>query len=190
MRSVNNKTEKSVIDFVFVCDIVIPYVTKLLVDEQKIFPLANFSSKKKIKYSDHNSLLMEMNIKHEHFKNPRRLIYNFKSQDNMKIYKQKTTKSGFFTNIFKSNLSFNKQIKSWLQNLNMVIGNSFQKLRIKPQKYTCKKFKTRKLAIQNQDFIMKAIAEDELSEKQVGINLSKLKYNLNYLGGVTISKQK
>ena len=67
MRSVNNKTEKSVIDFVFVCDIVIPYVTKLLVDEQKIFPLANFSSKKKIKYSDHNSLLMEMNIKHEHF---------------------------------------------------------------------------------------------------------------------------
>ena len=61
-RRANEKNENSVIDFAIVCDKIFPFVTKLLIDEQKIYSLTNYVSKTKIVYSDHNSLVINMNI--------------------------------------------------------------------------------------------------------------------------------
>ena len=55
-RVVENRCERSVIDFVIVCDKVMPLMTKFVVDENKTFGIASYS-RKKICYCDHNSLI-------------------------------------------------------------------------------------------------------------------------------------
>ena len=76
-RSVNGKLENSVIDFVIVCDKIFPFITKFKIDEEKKYALSNYSSKGKITYSDHNSLISEMKIQYDRMKPERREIFNF-----------------------------------------------------------------------------------------------------------------
>ena len=105
-RSVNQKIERSIIDFVIVCDKVLPFVTKFVIDEKKIYSLANYSSKQKITYSDHNSLITDIDFKFENMKPERRLIFNLKNAEGYIKFKEITSKKKSFSNIFSNGLSF------------------------------------------------------------------------------------
>ena len=129
-RNANNKIEKSVLDFVIVCERVYPFVNKYTIDEEKIYSLANYSSKHKITYSDHNSLITEINFKFRKIKPERRLIFNYKNIEGLHKFRQLTENKGRFSNIFKSNLSFNKQIKLWNYRLKLAIKSCFKKVRL------------------------------------------------------------
>ena len=61
-RNLETRSEKSVIDFVIVCDKVMPFMTKFIIDENKAHAFACYS-KKKINYSDHNSLIGFIQLK-------------------------------------------------------------------------------------------------------------------------------
>ena len=63
-RLVNSTKEESVIDFVLACNKVLPFVQKMTIDEEKIYALANYSIKQKsLSYSDHNSIVVNLNLK-------------------------------------------------------------------------------------------------------------------------------
>ena len=180
--SVNQKIENSVIDFILVCEKVLPFVNKFIIDEQKIYSLANYSSKLKITYSDHNSLITEINFKYENIKPERRLIFNFKDPEGLQKFKFMTNIPGRFSNIFNSRLSFKKQVKLWNNKLQYVVKNCFKKVRLrKTKKFSCKKFKDEKNAITNHNKYMKTKAETELSKEDAENNLTKLRSNINQL---------
>ena len=147
-RKVDKNIEESVIDFVLVCDKMLSFVNKFTIDEKRIYSLANYSTKKKITYSDHNSLITEMNMKYERIKPERRLIFNFKDKEGLQKFREITSSKGWFSNIFNNGLSFSKQIKLWHKRLKVVVNNCFKKVRFKNhKKIKCKKFQKRKKAI-------------------------------------------
>ena len=156
------------IDFVIVCEKVFPFVSKLLIDENKIYSLANYSAKSKTMYSDHNSLITEMNINMNIIKPQRRVIYNYKNVEGFKKFKFDTSKKGKFSNIFNNNLSFGKQIKLWHKKFKFTLKNCFSKVRLKTNKVKkCKKFTKRKKAIMNKKSILRQQAEEELQQESI-----------------------
>ena len=189
-RSVNDKVENSVIDFVIVCDKVLPYVTKFNIDEEKKYALSNYSSKGQLKYSDHNSIITELNIQYDILKPERRLIFNFKDQDGLNKFKHLTSIKGRFSNFFDNNMTFKKQLKLWQKKLNFTVKSCFNKVRLrKNKKYKCKVFSKRKAAIQNKNEELKNEAEKELQKEEAENNLNKIKFNINLLNDKTSGKQ-
>ena len=95
----NGKRESSVIDFVIVCDKVLPFVDRFMIDENKVYALSNYSRKNRVQHSDHNSLITNLNMRYDLKKPERRIIYNFRDLTSMMKFKKKTSNKGLFTNI-------------------------------------------------------------------------------------------
>ena len=78
-RDVGDRTEKAVLDFAVVNEKILPFIKKMLVDENKIFSLINLSQAKKnnnLIQTDHNAIVLEMEIKEEKRKQKREEIFN------------------------------------------------------------------------------------------------------------------
>ena len=61
-RIVNGKEERSIIDFILVCNMLIPYAKQMYIDEGKKYSMANFFQKKKkhvANQSDHNLIYVD-----------------------------------------------------------------------------------------------------------------------------------
>ena len=99
-RKVNGRVENSILDFVIVCDKLIPFVSQFIIDEQKMYALANYSSKCNQKYSDHNSIITKFSLTFHGLKPERRHIYNFKNEEGFLKFKSLTAANGRFSNIF------------------------------------------------------------------------------------------
>ena len=189
-RTVSNKIESSIIDFVIVCDKVFPYITKFTIDEQKKYALANYSSKGKITYSDHNSLITEMNIQFNKMKPERRTVYNFKNQEGLSKFRALTSIKGSFSNFFNLKLTFKKQIKLWKQKLKFTVEKCFRKVRLrKTKKYKCKIFSKRKSAISNENADQKNEAELDLKKEEAENNLKRIQSNIDQLNNKCNGKQ-
>ena len=83
-RYVKGKKEESIIDFVIICDKLLPYFEKMVIDESKVNALVNFHSKKKgqlAKSSDHNSIFVDFCIKIKPEKVERKEMYLFKDEE-------------------------------------------------------------------------------------------------------------
>ena len=65
-RLVNGKEEKSILDFILVCNKLLPYANYMYIDEEKKYSLAYFYQKKKgqtAKVSDHNLIYVDFKLK-------------------------------------------------------------------------------------------------------------------------------
>ena len=162
-----------------VCDKIYPFVTKLLVDEQKVYSLTNYSSKGNFVYSDHNSLIMNVNLEFMKQKTDRRIIFNYKNIKSFEQFKKVTSKTNKFSNCFLTNEPFSKQEKIWSKLLNGAIHKCFERVRVKRRgPILCKKFQRRKKAIKFKNMKEKAASEDDLSKEQALRNFNKIKSNL------------
>ena len=113
-RKVNGVTEKSVLDYVIVCEKVRPFVTQFTIDEEKMYALSNYSSRGKVKHSDHNSIITDMTFKFQRMKPDRRVIFDYNNQEGMAKFKYLTSIKGKFTGIFHDrSLSFKNQLRIW-----------------------------------------------------------------------------
>ena len=82
-RSRNGIQEESVLDFFIVCDLILPYVTRMVIDEQKHHVLTNYQNiKKGIKAidTDHNTQYMDLSLQIKYEKPKRCEIWKFKSK--------------------------------------------------------------------------------------------------------------
>ena len=78
------KTEKSVLDFFIVCDRVLPFVRRMVVDEEKQYALSSMHTKKGVSYkkdSDHNPLILWLEMSICSKKADRKEYFNFKIQN-------------------------------------------------------------------------------------------------------------
>ena len=182
-RMVGNKEENSIIDFVIICDILLPFVAKFEIDEEKIYSLSKYSRKKSI-HSDHNTLFGHSKLRVKKRQPERTTIFNFKHPEGMKKFKQQTTNTNAFTNCFKEKLPVNLQIQHWHKQLKKSVKICFPKVRVKNNKRKnkhCHKFTARKRAIQSKSGVDIQNSEQQLVEEQEYLNRKKIKQNMAIL---------
>ena len=139
MRKTSKGVETSILDVFVVCDKVIPYVTRMVIDERRENALTNYSSVRKIGRvieSDHNPLFLHVNLLFEKIKEERLEVFQFRNKESQQVFKTLTSNTKDFTNCFKDNLSFEEQSTNWRRVLNSYFQKSFKKIRItnKPKK--------------------------------------------------------
>ena len=77
LRKTVIRTEKAVLDFFIVCNKILPFIIKMLIDEDRKFSLTNFNGK--VKDSDHFTLILEVNLSLQRTKKQRMEMFNFKN---------------------------------------------------------------------------------------------------------------
>ena len=186
-RLVNSKKEESVIDFVLACNKVLPFVQKMTIDEEKIYALANYSNKQKsLIYSDHNSIIVNLNLKEPNQIVERKTIFNFRNSEGLKAFRDITTFTNKFSKCFYKNTPFNQQCKRWSKLVKSSIVECFKKIRITTSKNAAKKcnlFQKRKKAIKNNCKEQKLNAESDLMKDNASINYEKILKSLQTLNG-------
>ena len=80
---VQGKKEESIIDFIVVCNKVLPHVEGMVIDEEKHDALTNFQSKtagRVAKTTDHNSMFVNLKFKVQPEKLKRKEVFNYKDK--------------------------------------------------------------------------------------------------------------
>ena len=145
-RKTKTKVEKAVLDFFIVCSKMLPYAKKMLIDENRQFPLTNFSrrmGKVIAKDSDHNTTFMEFDISYTTKPKPRTEKFNLRNKD---CQKSLTSNSQDLNECFKNQNPLKSQANKWFNTLKKKIQLSFKKIRIsqpKNQNETSKLFMSR-----------------------------------------------
>ena len=115
-RSRDGKIEQSILDVFIVCDLVLPFVTKMVIDENKKHILTNYENIKKggkANDTDHSTEYIDLKLKISAEKPIRQEVWNFKNKDAQNKFKIQTSKTNDFTNCFNNELSLEKQIQNW-----------------------------------------------------------------------------
>ena len=129
----------SALDVFVVCDKIIPYATRMVVDEKREHVLTNYSAVKRvgrIVESDHNPVFLYLNLQFSRIRNERVEIFQFRNKESQQLFKTLTTNTSEFTDCFKNYLSFEQQSTKWRQVLDNYFHKAFKKVRItnKPSK--------------------------------------------------------
>ena len=138
IRKTKNGTELSVLDVFVVCDKMLPFIKKIIIDEARTHVLTNFNPIKKgvrAIETDHNTEILELELSYQKKKPERKEVFNFKNQECQnaffEITSETTTLSGCFEN---ENLTFEEQALKWDKTLNGIFHQSFRKIRVTENK--------------------------------------------------------
>ena len=132
------KLETSVLDFFVICDRVLPFITKMVIDEEKKFVLNNYEQVRKggiAVDSDHHIQIMDLELEIKSEKPERIEIFNFKNEEGQQKFNQLTSETSAFSDCFKNDAPLSTQIKNWHELLKSVCSDSFKKIRIKNKKF-------------------------------------------------------
>ena len=133
-RMKDGKEERSVLDIFVVCDRILPFLTKMVIDEEKRYVLTNYERVRQGGQaidSDHNTQFMDLDLKIETEKPERIELYNFKNKEGQQKFKQITSETSDFSDCFKSNEPLLVQIENWQKILKSNFSKAFKKIRIK-----------------------------------------------------------
>ena len=137
VRSKGETTEKSILDFFVVCSRILPYVTKMVVDEDRKFILTNYKVCKngsRAKDSDHFTEYMDVNLKIKNEKSQRKEIFKFKDESSLKTFTKITSNTNQFSSCFDNDKPLEHQIEDWRKTLKSHCEFAFKKIRINESK--------------------------------------------------------
>ena len=132
-RIVENRLEQAVLDFFIVNTKLLPFLRKMTIDEKREFCLSNFAQHKKNKRvieSDHNSMLLEIELEISSKKPDRQEIFNFKKKEAQQAFFKETENNRELINCFNNELPFQVQSKKWEKIFNAILYKCFKKVRI------------------------------------------------------------
>ena len=131
--------EKSAIDLFLVCSRILPYVICMNVDEKCEHQLTNFygiRNRGKVTESDHCKIELKLNLQFPQAKPSRTEVYNFKSDECQKRFRELITNTRKFSMCFEGEDNFVDQIKRWERNLKRCIVQSFPKIRSRKRHFS------------------------------------------------------
>ena len=131
-RIAQKKKEEAILDFFIVCDKIATFVEKLIIDEEKQFPLTRYTEKGG-KHSDHNTMILDLNINYW-LKKPKRIeLFNFKDLECQKMFRDKTENSTLLSKCFQSGACGDVEMKcnNWFKILKSYFYECFNKIRCK-----------------------------------------------------------
>ena len=115
-RMKDGKLEESILDFFIVCSLVLPYVTKMVIDEGKHHILTNYRNVKKTGKaidSDHFTEYMDIDLEFCKEKPEREEIVNFKDLKAQQVFKTLTSETNEFTECFLGEAPLLEKIEKW-----------------------------------------------------------------------------
>ena len=105
----------------------------MLIDEDRMFSLTNLAQikqNKRIIESDHNPLILELNIQYSKKKPDRIEMFNLKNKSCQELFYLETEQNQELVNIFSTNYAFEEQCKKWLKIFSSILYKCFKKVRI------------------------------------------------------------
>ena len=171
-RMKNVVKEKSILDFFVVCDRVLPFIKKMVIDEEKRYILTNYQNVKRggeAVDSDHFTQYMDLDLQFESEKPQREEIYNFKEREAQLKFMKLTSETKEFSKCFADETPLLQQVEKWREKLENVCKKSFSKIRIR--KKSIKPLK---------ETISKLIDERNKLSKNEGENVEKIS-ELNHI---------
>lgn len=105
----------------------------MIIDKEKehcLSNLAQIKKNKRIVESDHNALILEMNIEFSNRKPERQQMFNFKSKVCQEFFKKETEKNPELLKCFENEMSIEYQAKNWYKTFNTLLYKCFRKVRI------------------------------------------------------------
>ena len=136
-RMCEDKLEESILDVYVVCQLVLPYVTKMIVDVDKKYILTNYHNLQrggKATNTDHVPVILYANLMFSAKKSERIELFDFKDENSQRRFYKNTSETKEFTNCFKSKNSIKEQVGEWIKVLNKNCKNSFRKIRVREKK--------------------------------------------------------
>ena len=128
-RKTVKKYEKSILDFFIVCEKLKQYVTKMIIDEEKQYTLSRYSKSGVKVDTDHNPLIMYLDIQFCAKKPGRVEYFNFKNKECQQMFFQETNFTLEFENCFDGDEGVKAKGKTWFKKLNNCFYKSFKKIR-------------------------------------------------------------
>ena len=99
--------EKSVIDYLIICEGMKEYLEEMFIDDDRIFVLTKYNKKGNMKTSDHNIMIGNFNLKFDRNNAPaRNEIFNFKNRENQEAFFEETNSTKKLSDSFSSERSF------------------------------------------------------------------------------------
>ena len=183
-RVAENHVEKSVIDYIVVCEKMMQFLTEMTIDEQRIHVLRHNVKRKntiKVITSDHNILSGKFSIGFDRKpKQIRREFFNFKCEQSRKTFLEETSSNNKISSCFSDPQSFEKSTTNFFKVLNRTFHKCFKKIRIRTgsRRMVGNKVIQSKLKEQTKlkDFIAKS--QCKLSEEIAKSNLEKIEKDL------------
>ena len=134
-RATKTRVEKAVLDLVIVCSQMKEFVRKMLIDENRIYVLTKYASKKgvkKQKISDHNILVCNFSIQVvAKLPTLRKEFFLLKNADDQRKFYNLTSHTDKLSTSININRSFPHNASIFFKNLNSCIQNCFKKVKIK-----------------------------------------------------------
>ena len=129
VRKTSKKVEESILDFFLICDTLKHFVTQMVVDEEKMFALSRYSKIFGKVNSDHNTLILNMNIQIQKKKPGREEFFNFRNKECQEIFHDLTNNAPKLNECFQQGLNISAEGEAWFKNLNKLFHQSFRKVR-------------------------------------------------------------
>ena len=123
--------EKSVIDYLVVCEELFAHMIEMTVDENNKYPIENHrktGNKIKVTKTDHNMISGTFELKTREVKEPRREIFKYNDEEGLKKFREMTSQD-VLTNCF-DDKDVTKAANQWLKKLKNILCRSFKKVRI------------------------------------------------------------
>ena len=125
--------ERSILDVFVTCDKVLPFVTRMNIDEKREQALTNVISIKnvgRVIESDHNIEKLEINLTYSDVKPERTHIFNFKNKESQQIFKDLTSDTNEFSTCFEGKGKIEEEAGKWRKVLEKFFHRAFKKIRI------------------------------------------------------------
>ena len=127
-RELDFRTEEAVLDFFIINEKMRPFLSKMLIDERREYSLCNFAQMKQNKRvieTDHNGLLIEMNIQTSERKPEREEMFNLKNRACQEAFKEETEVNNQLLQCFDNDLPIEVQSKQWNKVFNSILHKCF-----------------------------------------------------------------
>ena len=167
-RILENKTEEAILDFYIVNEQMRRFLKKMKIDEDKemnLLNLAQMKQNRRIIETDHNGLLLEMELDVGKSSPERQEIFNFRNKVCQETFYEETDKNEEILDCFKTELPFKVQSMKWKKSINNILHKCFRKIRISKRKEVSKTDNLLKERVQLKKEIKHSIIDDAMKEK-------------------------
>ena len=132
-RQLDSRLEEAVLDFFIINERMLPFLNKMIIDEDRNYCLSNFAQirkNKRVIETDHNGLILEFDLQIAQRKPDRVEMFNMKNKLCQEAFKEETENNTELLECFSDNLPVEVQCKKWFKTFNTVLYKCFRKVRI------------------------------------------------------------
>ena len=133
-RKTTRGEEKTVLDVFIVCRKVLPLVKHMEVDHENHYKLTSFKAKK-IVPTDHNSVLLVLNLTIPKDKPDCTSFFNFKNSEGQVNFFHMTDNNNSLSEAFSTDKTFQQQVRDWDRAVKSCMHQSFPKIRHRKRKF-------------------------------------------------------